>query len=98
MYVPALRHKIESFPETDVKIKPYAKVPYPLVYLTPEEQEEVGGIRGADLDTYIEQMEAKFITGAEPMSNWDKYLKTMNDMGVDKLVEIYQDAYDRWNK
>ncbi|MGF6949993.1 putative aldouronate transport system substrate-binding protein [Neobacillus sp. B4I6] len=105
--VPALRHKIEGFPEskftkfinaeTDAKIKPYAKVPYPLVYLTPEEQEEVGRIR-ADLDTYIEQMEAKFITGAEPLSNWDKYIKTMNDMGVDKLVNIYQDAYDRWNK
>lgn len=105
--VPALRHKIEGFPETeftkftnaetDVKIKPYAKVPYPLVYLTPEEQEEVGRIR-ADLDTYIEQMEAKFITGTEPLSNWDKYIKTMNNMDLDKLVNIYQDAYDRWNK
>ncbi|MCP3738604.1 extracellular solute-binding protein [Rossellomorea sp. BNER] len=105
--VPALRSPIEGFPvpefkkfidsETDNKIKPYAKIPYPLVYLTSEEQEEVSRIN-ADLDTYVEQMEAKFITGVEPMSNWEKYVKTIEDMGVDKLIEIYQDAYDRWNK
>ncbi|MBM7584512.1 putative aldouronate transport system substrate-binding protein [Bacillus pakistanensis] len=105
--VPALRSTIEGFPvpefkkfidlETDNKIKPFAKIPYPLVYLTPEEQEEVSRIN-ADLDTYVEQMEAKFITGVEPMSSWDKYVKTIEDMGVDKLIQIYQDAYDRWDK
>lgn len=105
--VPAFNQKIEGFPvsefqkfidkETDDKIKPYAKIPYPLVYLTSEEQDEVSRIK-SDLETYVQQMEAKFITGTEPLSNWDKYVKTMKDMGSDKLVKIYQKAYDRWNK
>jgi putative aldouronate transport system substrate-binding protein len=48
------------------------------------------------MKTYVEQMEAKFITGVEPLSNWDKYVKTLEGMGVEEYVKVYQDAYDRW--
>ncbi|WP_319418026.1 extracellular solute-binding protein [Virgibacillus necropolis] len=81
--------------ETSDKIEPYAEVPYPLVYLKGEEQEEVSRIQ-ADLETYVRQMEAKFITGVEPLSNWDKYVQTIKDMNVESLVKIHQEAYDRW--
>ncbi|WP_338652530.1 extracellular solute-binding protein [Sporosarcina psychrophila] len=84
---------IES--ETNGKIDPFAEVPFPLVYLTSEEQKQVNTIE-IDLQSYIQQMEAKFITGVEPLSNWDKYVKTIEDMNIDKYIEIYQVAYDRW--
>lgn len=84
---------IES--ETNEKIEPFGEVPFPLVYLTPEEQEKANTIE-ADLQTYIEQMEAKFITGVEPLSNWDKYVQTIKDMNIDQYIKIYQEAYDRW--
>lgn len=81
--------------ETNEKIEPFAKVPYPLVYLTSEEQQQANTIE-VDLESYVKQMEAKFITGVEPLSNWDKYVKTIENMNIDQYVQIYQDAYDRW--
>jgi putative aldouronate transport system substrate-binding protein len=50
----------------------------------------------SDLNTYIEQMEAKFITGAEAFSKWEDYVKTIERMGLDELIQIYQEAYDTW--
>ncbi|MBB6673739.1 extracellular solute-binding protein [Cohnella nanjingensis] len=74
-----------------------ARIPFPTLFLTPEEQTEVTTM-SADLNTYVRQMEAKFITGNEPLANWDKYLGTIKKMGGDRMAEIYQTAYDRWKK
>ncbi|MBS4217480.1 extracellular solute-binding protein [Bacillus sp. FJAT-49711] len=81
--------------ETKAKIDPVAETAYPLVYFSDEEQEKINTIE-VDLKSYVEQMEAKFITGVEPLSNWDKYADTINKMKIDELVKIYQDAYDRF--
>ncbi|MEG0294293.1 ABC transporter substrate-binding protein [Enterococcus sp.] len=83
--------------ETEEKVVPYAEVPYPLIFLTKEEQDKVNAIE-TDLKTYIEQMEAKFITGVEPLSNWDTYIDTIESMGVEAYIQVYQDAYDSWGK
>lgn len=102
---PSLRGSIEGKEQTDFekfiesetndKIEPFAEVPFPLVYLTSKEQKEVNTIE-IDLKSYVEQMEAKFITGVEPLSNWDNYVETIEKMNIDKYIEIYQKAYDRW--
>ena len=81
--------------ETEEKVTPFAKVTFPLLYLTNEESEKVRDV-ATDLKTYVEQMEAKFITGVEPIENWDKYVKTIEGMGVEEYVAVYQGAYDRW--
>ncbi|WP_235817477.1 MULTISPECIES: extracellular solute-binding protein [Gracilibacillus] len=81
--------------ETKTKVDAYAETAYPLVYLTEEEQEEINTIE-VDLESYVEQMEAKFITGVEPLTNWDKYIETIENMNIDRYVKIYQAAYDRW--
>lgn len=83
--------------ENEEKILPYAKVPFPSVYLSDGDQQQVSAIR-SDLNTYVEQMEAKFITGQEPLSNYDKYLETANKMGAQKMVDLYQAAYDTWKQ
>ena len=83
--------------ETEEKITKYAETPYPLVYLTKEDQDKVSAV-ATDLKTYVEQMEAKFITGVEPISNWDKFVDTIKSMGVEEYVKVYQDAYDTWKK
>ncbi|MCM3339396.1 extracellular solute-binding protein [Paenibacillus sp. MER TA 81-3] len=82
--------------ETAEKIAPISKVPFPSVYLSQEDQQEASSLR-SDLDTYVKQMEAKFVTGQEPLSNWDKYIETCKKMGGERIVEIYQAAYDQWN-
>ncbi|KQL58584.1 MULTISPECIES: extracellular solute-binding protein [Bacillaceae] len=81
--------------ETEEKIGPYGEVPIPLLYLTNEEQEIVNTIE-VDLKSYVEQLEARFITGVEPLSNWDKYVDTIESMNIEEYIEIYQVAYDRW--
>lgn len=78
------------------KLVPIGKAPFPNVYLTNEEQSEATALL-SDLDTYVKQMEAKFVTGQEPLENWDKYIAQMKKMGSDRIIELYQGAYDRWN-
>lgn len=81
--------------ETKDKILPYAKQGFPMVYLTSSEQDSISSITN-DLKTYVEQSEAKFITGVTPLSDWDKYVSTIKGMHVDQYVKVYQAAYDRW--
>ena len=69
---------------------------FPIVYLTKEEQDQIGDM-ATDLTTYVEQMEAKFITGVESLDNWDNFIKTIESMGVKDYVKVYQQAYDRWS-
>lgn len=78
------------------ELLPYARTPYPLVYFTDEEQDTINTIK-LDIDTYFEQMEAKFITGAESIEDgWDQYENTLKDLGIDDYIKIHQNAYDRW--
>lgn len=82
--------------ENQEKLVPIGKVPFPNVFLTNEEQSEVSALL-SDLRTYVTQMEAKFVTGQEPLANWDKYVSQLKKMGGDRVREVYQTAYDRWN-
>ena len=50
-----------------------------------------------DVANYIAQMRAEFITGQTDIdAGWDTYIKTVNQMGMDQLLEIEQAAYDRY--
>ncbi|BBH21989.1 ABC transporter substrate-binding protein [Paenibacillus baekrokdamisoli] len=82
--------------ENAEKLTPIGKAPFPNVYLTNEEQSEASALL-SDLNTYVIQMEAKFVTGQEPLANWDKYTAQIKKMGGDRIAELYQGAYDRWN-
>lgn len=74
---------------------PVAKEAYPLVYFTNEEFQRLSPLL-VDLKTYLRQMEAKFITGAEPLSHYDEFVQTIQRMKADEVVAIHQAAYDRW--
>lgn len=51
----------------------------------------------SEIQTYYVEMIAKFITGVVDLeTGWDEYLKTLDAMGIDKVIEVYQAAYDRW--
>lgn len=86
-------HTIEDWIKEEYA--PHAKNPFPLVYFTEEEQDKLNTIR-PDIETYIEQMEAKFVSGETSLDKWDEYVSTLKDLGVGELVDIYQAAYDRW--
>ena len=83
--------------ETKEKMENIAKTPFPLLYLTVEENDKISAV-ATDLSTYIEQMEEKFITGVEPVSKWDEFVSTIESMGIKDYVKVYQTAYDRWKE
>ncbi|RAV16065.1 extracellular solute-binding protein [Paenibacillus contaminans] len=83
--------------QVDAKYVKVWKEAFPLVYFSEEQQKRVNVLE-ADLNTYVEQMEAKFITGKEPLDNWDKYVDTIKKMGLDEYLKIHQDAYAAWKK
>ncbi|WJH36458.1 extracellular solute-binding protein [Paenibacillus sp. CC-CFT747] len=69
------------------------------MFITPtvEESKEVAKINTA-ISSYKEEMFVKFIMGKEPIDKFDEYVQRIKTMGSDKVVKIYQDAYDRYNK
>lgn len=48
-----------------------------------------------DLETYAKGMILKFILGDEPLSNYQEFLDTCMDMGLQEMTDLYQTAYDR---
>jgi putative aldouronate transport system substrate-binding protein len=72
-----------------------ARLAYPEVKYTPEEQAKVATF--VDMDNYADQMEAKFIMGVSLFTEWDNYVATFNKMGLEDMIKIKQSAYDRWN-
>lgn len=72
-----------------------SKFVLPNIQYTESEQDEATKIQ-VDLDTYVREMILKFIVGAESFDNYDKFLNTQKQLGVEKLVAITQAAYDRY--
>ena len=66
----------------------------PLIY-TPEEAAELNGIN-AVLAQYIDEMRVQMITGGNIDAVWDSYIAELSNIGLERLVEIMQQAYDRF--
>lgn len=70
---------------------------YPQVYYTDSEIEKLSTLT-TDVNNYVDQMKAKWITGdAKIDDTWDDYINQLKKMGLDDLIKIYQDAFDRYN-
>jgi len=67
----------------------------PPVTLTDEENRIKAEVM-PQIDTYRKEMLVKFIMGIEPLSNYEKYEEELYKMGLDKMIKIYQDAYERY--
>ena len=80
----------------DKHLHPYRRVPFPDAYMSVDQVNAVSALQ-TDINTYVDQMIARFIVGDEPFSNWDSYVKTIKNMGVDKLLAVYQEVYDAYN-
>lgn len=80
---------------------PYqSKVYFPASMLKfTEDEQYVLDNKLTDIQTYYKEMEGKFITGVVDIdSGWDTYCQTLDQMGVQDVLNAYQAAYDRWNQ
>jgi len=73
-----------------------AKSVYPPgVTLTTEESNQLDELVSS-LSTYVSETAVKYITGEESLDNFDQFVATLNEMGLPKVLEIRQAAYDRY--
>lgn len=81
-------------------VHPYAtKLEFPTKNLVfTEDEQYVLDNKWTDIQKYYQEMEVKFMTGVEDIeTGWDGYCKTLEQMGLSEVLEVYQAAYDRWN-
>lgn len=67
------------------------------VTLTSAESKEAATIEN-NIGTYVLENSLKFMTGEKKASEYDSFIKGINKYGLDKLLKIKQDAYDRYMK
>lgn len=66
----------------------------PPLYPKDSEQSEYASIQNS-IDTYVKEMFIKFVMGVESLDKFDEYKKTMDDMGMQKLLKLKNSAYER---
>ncbi|MGI6536787.1 MAG: hypothetical protein ACOX22_00195, partial [Caldicoprobacterales bacterium] len=62
---------------------------------TKEETERMATLK-ADIEPYIEEVEAKLITGEMSFDEWDNIQNNLKKMGLDEYIEIYNIAAKRF--
>jgi len=65
----------------------------PSVSLTADQSSEMADIMG-DLMTYASGKIIEFIIGDDSLDNWDAFVSELEDFRVNRVIEIYQEAYD----
>ena len=60
-----------------------------------KEENETYTEKWSDIETYVKENVVNFITGNKPLSEWDNYVKTLKDMGIEDVVAVKQAWYDR---
>ena len=65
------------------------------ITLTPEENTSIGTIY-TDINTLVQENTIQYITGQKSLDDWDLYVETIHSYGLDKVLAVYQSAYDRY--
>lgn len=73
------------------------KDPEPIVVFTQDEIDQNVSLRTA-LNTYVQENVQQFINGTKPMSQWADFVAGCKRLNSDKLVAIYNAAYERKTK
>ena len=82
---------IEIWNETDDSLN------FPsFISFTVEEQETISGIF-ADIETYVDEQYTMFLIGSlNYEDDFEDFVNTLYDMGLQDVIDVYQDAYDRY--
>lgn len=84
--------------EAAEKITPFVPEEIWPGFLYTEEESKYLSSTGSDIDKYVEEERDKLISGDVSFSEWDDYVQTIEEMGLNKYLEIQQDAFDRYNE
>lgn len=67
------------------------------LFYTAEENSEIRDI-DTSLKTFRSESVVRFITGDKSFDEWDSYVEELNNIGLERYLEIAQQVYDRQNK
>jgi putative aldouronate transport system substrate-binding protein len=70
--------------------------PEPYITFSEEEGDERKQLEA--LNTYLSEMAYKFIIGEESFAGWDKYVARCKELGIEKKVALYNQAFKRYEK
>lgn len=70
---------------------------YPPVALSTEELQQISSIE-TDSTSLVKQNIAKWIVSGGIEQEWDGYVTQLKNIGVEKMIAVYQQAYDRYKK
>lgn len=65
-----------------------------LAQTSDEEAERLNEIM-VDFETYYQELLLKLIMGEKSLDDWDSYIADLKELGMDDIIKIYQDRYDR---
>ena len=60
------------------------------------EQSEILNQYSNDIATFIAENWFGFLDGSRPLSEWDSYVGTIYDMGIQNCIDVVQEAYDAY--
>jgi len=68
---------------------------YPPVMLSNEELDQISFVQ-ADINTLVLEKFASWIANGTIDAEWDAYVTQLDQMGVNDVISVYQQAYDRY--
>lgn len=84
---------------TDLCFEHTMKNANPVIYLGfNSEEDAVKGEIGTAVETFVQEQLSKFILGQKPFSEWDTFQKELDSLGVNKLLAVYESAFERVKK
>ncbi|MCU6709952.1 extracellular solute-binding protein [Paenibacillus sp. J5C_2022] len=88
---------LEEVMEAAAWLEPYKpKEVWPAFIFTAEENERIVALSN-DIGTYVGEMRAQFVTGKVSVEEaWDEYISTIERMGLNDYMAIYEAAYERY--
>ena len=83
--------------QVDEKLVPYLRLTMPQLFYLEDEVTELVTLE-TDLSTFVESSMAKFVTGELNLDDYTTEVvdKLNNEFKMDRILEIYQGAYDRY--
>lgn len=78
----------------DNEIKEYVGQQYPSVMYTDVEQDRLS-LLGVDIGSYVQSKQAEWVTEGGVAEEWDEYIDTLNQMGLEEFLQIQYDGYAR---
>lgn len=83
-----------------LEYRPYVTSPFSstMYAIASPEELEITNKYFTALKTYSEELSMNLILGNESLDKWDTYIKKLQDLGLDKMIKVYSDRYNRYKE